>query len=171
MSGLSHIDARGRARMVDVGAKGETRRYAKAQALVRMSPETLAVIQDETVPKGDVIAAARLAGIMAAKRTPDLIPLCHPLPLSYVGIDITADEGLPGLRIVSEVKLTGRTGAEMEAMVAATVAALTVYDMCKAIDRGVRIDQVCLLEKRGGKSGAWRRAGAGTANEEGENPE
>jgi cyclic pyranopterin phosphate synthase len=166
---LSHIDARGRASMVDVGAKDETERLARAEALVRMAPETLAVIQDEAVPKGDVIAAARLAGIMAAKRTHELIPLCHQLNLSAVAIDIAADPALPGLRVVAEARLRGRTGVEMEALVAATVAALTVYDMCKAIDRGMELSAVRLLEKSGGRSGTWRRgdAAAGDAAEGG----
>jgi cyclic pyranopterin monophosphate synthase len=166
---LSHIDARGRASMVDVGAKDETERLARAEALVRMAPETLAVIQDEAVPKGDVIAAARLAGIMAAKRTHELIPLCHQLNLSAVTVDIAADPALPGLRVVAEARLRGRTGVEMEALVAASVAALTVYDMCKAIDRGMELSAVRLLEKSGGRSGTWRRgdAAAGGAPEGG----
>ncbi len=157
MSDLTHIDERGRARMVDVGGKDETDRRARAEALVRMAPETLALIQDEAVPKGDVIAAARLAGIMAAKRTHELIPLCHPLALSAVEIEITEDPGLPGLRVVAEARLHGRTGVEMEALVAVSVAALTVYDMCKAVDRGMEVAHVRLLEKSGGRSGEWRR--------------
>jgi cyclic pyranopterin monophosphate synthase len=157
VSDLSHLDERGRARMVDVGAKDETERRAVAEAFVIMAPETLAVIQDEAVPKGDVVAAARLAGIMAAKRTHELIPLCHPLNLTHVGVDVEADARLPGLRIVTEARLRGRTGVEMEALVAASVAALTVYDMCKAVDRGMQIGPVRLLEKSGGRSGAWRR--------------
>lgn len=157
MAEMSHLDARGRAVMVDVGDKDETERFARAEALVAMAPETLAVIQDQAVPKGDVVAAARLAGIMAAKRTHELIPLCHQLSLSSVAVDVVADEGLPGLRITTEARLRGRTGAEMEALVAASVAALTVYDMCKAIDRGMEVRQVRLLEKAGGRSGHWRR--------------
>jgi cyclic pyranopterin monophosphate synthase len=157
VSDLSHLDERGRARMVDVGAKDETERRAVAEAFVIMAPETLAVIQDEAVPKGDVVAAARLAGIMAAKRTHELIPLCHPLNLTHVGVDVEADAHLPGLRIVAEARLRGRTGVEMEALVAASVAALTVYDMCKAVDRGMQIGPVRLLEKSGGRSGVWRR--------------
>jgi cyclic pyranopterin phosphate synthase len=157
VSKLSHLDARGRARMVDIGDKQSSQRRAVADATVHMAAETLAVILDETVPKGDVIAAARLAGIMAAKRTHELIPLCHPLALSFVGVEITAEEGLPGLRVRTEVRLTGRTGAEMEALTAAAVACLTVYDMCKAIDRGMEIGPVRLLEKSGGKGGAWKR--------------
>ncbi len=156
MSDLSHIDERGRARMVDVGGKEETDRVAVAEARVRMAPETLAVIQDEAVPKGDVIATARLAGIMAAKRTHELIPLCHQLNLSSVSVDIEADPELPGLHVLTRARLRGRTGVEMEALVAASVAALTVYDMCKAIDRGMEVTDVRLLEKSGGRSGAWR---------------
>jgi cyclic pyranopterin phosphate synthase len=147
--------------MVDVGEKDETDRRAVAEALVTMAPETLAVIEDEAVPKGDVVAAARLAGVMAAKRTHELIPLCHPLALTFVGIEIESDERLPGLRVVAEARLRGRTGVEMEALVAASVAALTVYDMCKAIDRGMEIGPVRLLEKSGGRSGVWRRDAEG----------
>jgi molybdenum cofactor biosynthesis protein MoaC len=157
VSDLSHLDARGRARMVDVGGKDETERRAVAEALVTMAPETLAVIEDEAVPKGDVVAAARLAGVMAAKRTHELIPLCHPLALTFVGVEVESDERLPGLRIVAEARLRGRTGVEMEALVAASVAALTVYDMCKAIDRAMEVGPVRLLEKSGGRSGHWRR--------------
>ena len=157
MTDLTHIDERGRARMVDVGDKDETDRRARAEALVQMAPETLALIEDEAVPKGDVIAAARLAGIMAAKRTHELIPLCHPLALSAVEVEILKDAALPGLRIVVEARLRGRTGVEMEALVAASVAALTVYDMCKAVDRGMEVTRVRLLEKSGGRSGEWRR--------------
>ena len=157
MTELSHIDARGQARMVDVGGKDETERAARAEARVVMAAETLAVIVDQAVPKGDVIAAARLAGIMAAKRTDELIPLCHQLNLTAVTVQIDADAALPGLHIVVDVSLRGRTGAEMEALVAAAVAALTIYDMCKAIDRGMEVTGVRLLEKRGGRSGEWRR--------------
>ena len=157
MTGLSHIDACGRARMVDVGGKDETDRVARAEARVAMAAETLAVIVDQAVPKGDVIAAARLAGIMAAKRTDELIPLCHQLNLTSVTVRIEPDAALPGLRIVAEASLRGRTGAEMEVLVAVSVAALTIYDMCKAIDRGMEVTGVRLLEKRGGRSGEWRR--------------
>ena len=157
MTELSHIDARGRAAMVDVGGKDETERKAKAEAVVVMAPETLAVIEDLAVPKGDVIAVARLAGIMAAKRTHELIPLCHQLNLTCVAVEIEPDGALPGLRVVAEARLRGRTGVEMEALVAASVAALTVYDMCKAVDRGMEVTAVRLLEKRGGRSGVWRR--------------
>ena len=160
MTELSHIDASGQAHMVDVGDKEETERAARAEARVVMAAETLAVILDQAVPKGDVIAAARLAGIMAAKRTDELIPLCHQLNLTAVTVHIDADAALPGLRIVADVSLRGRTGVEMEALVAASVAALTIYDMCKAVDRGMEVTGVRLLEKRGGRSGEWRR-GAG----------
>lgn len=158
MSGLSHLDDQGRATMVDVGSKSETARVARAEALVRMAPQTLAIIAGGAAPKGDVIATARLAGIMAAKRTHELIPLCHPLALSFVGVEITTSEQLPGLRIVAEARLTGKTGVEMEALTAASVAALTVYDMVKAIDRGMEIKSVRLLEKSGGRSGHWQRS-------------
>ncbi len=159
MDRLSHLDARGRAAMVDVGGKEETERIARAEAAVIMAAETLALVVDEAAPKGDVLAAARLAGIMAAKRTHELIPLCHQLVLTKVAVDIAADEGLPGLCITAEARLRGRTGVEMEALVAASVAALTVYDMCKAVDRGMEVAHVRLLEKSGGRSGHWRRAG------------
>jgi len=162
VSELSHIDEQGRARMVDVGDKPETGRRAVAEAVVTMAPETLALIADGAVPKGDVIGVARLAGVMAAKRTHELVPLCHPLSLSFAGVEIVAEPDLPGLRVTAEMRLTGRTGVEMEALVAASVAALTVYDMCKAVDRGMEIGPVRLLEKSGGRSGEWRRSpGAG----------
>jgi cyclic pyranopterin phosphate synthase len=157
MDELSHLDDRGRARMVDVGGKAETERVARAEATVLMAPATLAAIRDARLPKGDVAAAARLAGIMAAKRTHELIPLCHPLSLSFAGVEIAADEALPGVRVTTEMRLIGRTGVEMEALVAASVAALTIYDMCKAIDRGIEVTGVRLLEKSGGASGHWRR--------------
>ncbi len=152
--GLSHLDASGAARMVDVTAKDDTHRVATAEAVVRMRPETLALIQQGGIPKGDVLATARIAGIMAAKRTPDLIPLCHPLPVTGVTVDLTP-EGGETLVIRATVKTTGKTGVEMEALTAASIAALTVYDMCKAVEKGIRIEQVRLLEKHGGKSGDW----------------
>jgi cyclic pyranopterin phosphate synthase len=151
---LSHLDERGAARMVDVSGKPETAREATAEALVVMQPATLRLILDGAVLKGDVIATARIAGIMAAKRTPDLIPLCHPLPITGVTVDIEpADDHT--LRIRAVVRTTGRTGVEMEALTAAAVAALTIYDMCKAAEKGIRIEGLRLLEKRGGKSGHW----------------
>ncbi|MEO8539723.1 MAG: cyclic pyranopterin monophosphate synthase MoaC [bacterium] len=152
--GLSHLDASGAARMVDVSAKAETARTATAEAIVRMKPETLALIQQGGMPKGDVIATARIAGIMAAKRTPDLIPLCHPLPITGVVLELVP-QGADSLVIRATVKTTGKTGVEMEALTAASVAALTVYDMCKAVEKGMRIESVRLLEKHGGKSGDW----------------
>ncbi|MGB4863124.1 MAG: cyclic pyranopterin monophosphate synthase MoaC [Tepidiformaceae bacterium] len=153
--GLSHLDAAGAARMVDVSAKAETARVATAEAIVRMKPETLALIQSGGMPKGDVIAVARIAGIMAAKRTPDLIPLCHPLPITGATVEIVPS-ATDRLRITATVKTTGKTGVEMEALTAASVAALTVYDMCKAVEKGMVIESVRLLEKSGGKSGDWR---------------
>jgi cyclic pyranopterin phosphate synthase len=157
MTELSHLDAQGRARMVDVGDKDETERRARAAAQVTMSAGTLAAIEGGGVPKGDVIAVARLAGITAAKRTSELIPLCHQLALSFIDVQIEADPSLPGLRVSREARLRGRTGVEMEALVAVSVAALTVYDMCKAIDRGMEVRAVHLVEKSGGRSGTWKR--------------
>lgn len=155
MTGFTHFDAEGRAVMVDVSAKAETKRTATAEGCVVMAPETLAAIREGQVAKGDVLSVARLAGIMAAKRTPDLIPLCHPLALSSVAVDLVADLALPGVRITATVGLTGRTGVEMEALTAVSVAALTVYDMCKARDRAMRIEGLRLLRKEGGKSGLY----------------
>jgi cyclic pyranopterin monophosphate synthase len=152
---LSHLDESGAARMVDVSAKAETQREAVAGGRVVMEPSTLALIQAGGVPKGDVIAVARIAGIMAAKQTGTLIPMCHPIAITGVTVDL-APEGGSALRVTATVKTTGKTGVEMEALTAVTVAALTVYDMCKAVDRGMRIEDVRLLEKRGGKSGEWR---------------
>jgi cyclic pyranopterin phosphate synthase len=152
---LSHLDETGAARMVDVTGKADTDRVATAEAFVHMQPGTLALIQSGGIPKGDVLATARIAGIMAAKRTSELIPLCHPLPISGVTLELSP-EGDSSLRITATVKTTGKTGVEMEALTAASVAALTVYDMCKAVEKGMRIEGVRLLEKRGGKSGEWR---------------
>jgi len=152
---LSHVDERGAARMVDVSAKDDTTREATAEAFVHMHPETLALIIEGAMPKGDVIAVARVAGIMAAKRTHELIPMCHPLAITGVKVDLAPD-GPDQLRIEATVKTTGKTGVEMEALTAASVAALTVYDMCKAVEKGMRIEGVRLLEKLGGKSGHWR---------------
>ena len=143
--------------MVDVGAKAETARTARAEGSIKMSAETLSAVERRTVSKGDVIAAARIAGIMAAKRTAELIPLCHPLPLTDVGVDIEIDRALPGLRVTGWASTQARTGVEMEALVAVTVALLTVYDMAKAMDRGMEISGVRVTEKRGGKSGDWKR--------------
>ncbi|MCC7428317.1 MAG: cyclic pyranopterin monophosphate synthase MoaC [Alphaproteobacteria bacterium] len=152
---LTHFDAKGNAVMVDVSAKAETERVAVAKARVVMAPATLAQIEARTLKKGDVLAVAQLAGIMAAKRTPDLIPLCHPLALSSVQVELAPDRAANAVEITATCKLAGRTGVEMEALTAATVAALTVYDMCKAIDRGMRIEAVRLVHKSGGKSGTW----------------
>jgi cyclic pyranopterin phosphate synthase len=156
---LSHFDAEGRARMVDVSDKAETARVAVAEGAVVMAPETLALVTGGRVQKGDVPGVARLAGIMAAKRTAELIPLCHPLPLSKATVDLVADPALPGLRITAEVRTTGRTGVEMEALTAVSVAALTVYDMLKAVDRGMVITAVRLMLKDGGKSGRYEAPG------------
>ena len=153
MSELTHLDAEGRARMVDVGAKEETQREAVARGAVQMLPETLRLILEGGVPKGDVLAVARVAGIMAAKRTPDLVPLCHPLLLTHVAVDLRPDEGGSALLIEAVVRTAGRTGVEMEALTAVSAAALTVYDMCKAVDRGMRITDIRLAQKRGGRSG------------------
>ena len=154
MSGFTHFDDQGRAVMVDVSAKAETDRVATARGRVVMAPATLARIQDGSTAKGDVLGVARLAGIMAAKRTSDLIPLCHPLMLSKVTVDLTA-AAPDAVEIEATVKLNGRTGVEMEALTAVTVAALTIYDMCKAIDRGMRIEAIRLVRKSGGKSGTY----------------
>lgn len=155
---LSHLDALGRATMVDIGAKPETERTATARARVLMASETLAMITSGTATKGDVLAAARIAGIMAAKRTAELIPLCHPLPLASVAIALTPDPDGPSVEIAATVKTVGRTGVEMEAMTAAAVAGLTLYDMLKSADRGMRIEALRLTHKAGGKSGEFRAA-------------
>ena len=156
MSELSHFDERGASRMVDTSAKPETLREARASGLVRMAPATLAMIRDKGHAKGDVLEVARLAGIMAAKRTGDLIPLCHPLPITSAAVDFAfVDEAT--LRIEATVRIFGRTGVEMEALTAVSVAALTVYDMCKAVDRVMTIERVRLEEKSGGRSGRWVR--------------
>lgn len=150
---LSHLNAEGKARMVDVGGKPETERWAVARAEVRMSPDTLAVVRAGELEKGDVRAAAELAGVMAAKRTWELIPLCHPLPLSDVEVTLELSEAVPGVTITARVRTFARTGVEMEALTAASVAALTVYDMIKSVERGARIAEIRLLEKHGGRSG------------------
>ncbi|MCW5748921.1 MAG: cyclic pyranopterin monophosphate synthase MoaC [Alphaproteobacteria bacterium] len=155
MADLTHFDKAGNAHMVDVGDKAETERIAVARATVTMQPQTLKLITDKAVRKGDVLAVAQLAGIMAAKRTPDLVPLCHPLALTSVQVTLSCDAGRSCVDIEATCKLTGRTGVEMEALTAATVAALTVYDMCKAVDRGMTITDVRLLHKSGGKSGTY----------------
>ena len=154
MSSLTHLDEDGAARMVDVGGKAETHRFAVASGRITMSAEALAAIREGDAPKGDVLAAARIAGIMAAKRTGDLIPLCHPLGLEAVTVDFAFEEG--AVRATATASLTGKTGVEMEAMVAVSTALLTIYDMAKAIDKAMVIEGVRLLEKRGGKSGDWK---------------
>jgi cyclic pyranopterin phosphate synthase len=154
MADLTHLDEHGKARMVDVGGKPETRRVAIASGRIRMSPQALAAIRDGDAPKGDVLAAARIAGIMAAKKTAELIPLCHPLALDAVTVDFAFEEG--AVRASATASLSGRTGVEMEAMTATSIALLTIYDMAKALDKGMVIEDVRLIEKRGGKSGTWR---------------
>ena len=152
---LTHFDAEGRAHMVDVSDKPATDRIAVAEATVTMQSETLALVTEGRARKGDVLGVARLAGIMAAKRTADLIPLCHPLPLTRAALDLSPDASLPGIRIRATVRTTGVTGVEMEALTAASVAALTVYDMLKAVEKGMVIETVRLVSKTGGKSGDW----------------
>ena len=155
MSKLTHIDDAGNAVMVDVSAKDITERVATAKASVLMQPETLALIQNHGVKKGDVLSVAQLAGIMGAKKTPDLIPLCHPLNLSSVTVELTCDAARNAVDITATCKLAGRTGVEMEALTAVSVASLTVYDMCKAVDRAMRITDIRLVHKSGGKSGTY----------------
>lgn len=157
---LSHVDEHGRARMVDVGQKPDTDRQAVAKGRVSMKPETLALIQHNGLPKGDVLAVAQIAGIMAAKRTHDLIPMCHPLLLTHISVDClpveeTDERGLASVEITATVHTSGKTGVEMEALTSVAVAGLTIYDMCKAVDRGMRLDEVRLVHKAGGKSGSW----------------
>ena len=154
MSKLTHLDSQGAARMVDVGGKPETARSATATGRILMSAETLAAVRDGSGPKGDVLAAARIAGIMAAKKTGELIPLCHPLALDAVRVEFTFEDD--AVRATATASLTGRTGVEMEAMTATSIALLTIYDMAKALDKGMVIEEVRLLEKTGGKSGTWR---------------
>lgn len=154
MAELTHLDAQGHARMVDVGGKAETARLAVASGRIRMNAGAFAAIRDGDAPKGDVLAAARIAGIMAAKKTAELIPLCHPLALDAVTVDFAFEDS--AVRATASASLTGRTGVEMEAMTACSIALLTIYDMAKALDKGMVIEQVRLIEKRGGKSGTWR---------------
>jgi cyclic pyranopterin phosphate synthase len=153
---LSHLSERGEARMVDVSTKAATDRVAVAEGRVTMTAATLDLVLSGNAKKGDVLGAARIAGIMAAKKTPELIPLCHPLPVAKVDIKIEPDRALPGLIVRATVKVTGQTGVEMEALTAVSVACLTIYDMVKAVERGMRIDGIRLIEKRGGKSGTYR---------------
>jgi cyclic pyranopterin monophosphate synthase len=158
MSDLTHLDGEGNARMVDVGDKPVTGRRAVARAVVRMAPETAAAVDAGDAPKGDVLGTARIAGIQAAKRTGELIPLCHPLALDHVDVDARVDAGAGTVTLTAEVRVTARTGVEMEAMTAAAVAALTVYDMVKGLERGVTVEDVRLISKSGGRSGHWQRA-------------
>jgi cyclic pyranopterin phosphate synthase len=157
-SPLTHFDAQGQAHMVDVGAKQETHRVARAAGEIRMQAATLALIQSGTAKKGDVIGIARIAAIQASKRTADLIPLCHPLPITRVAVDFEIDEAASLVRCFAQVETLGRTGVEMEALTAVQVGLLTVYDMCKAADRGMVMGEIRVLEKRGGKSGDWTAA-------------
>ncbi|MHB8656991.1 MAG: cyclic pyranopterin monophosphate synthase MoaC [Solirubrobacteraceae bacterium] len=157
MGELTHLDVSGQARMVDVGAKPATERRAIARALVRVCPAAAEAIRNGNAPKGDVLSVARIAGIQAAKRTSELIPLCHPLALSFVGVDGCIDAQAGEISLVAEARTTGPTGVEMEALTAASVAALTVYDMVKGIERGAEIVSIALIEKSGGRSGHWRR--------------
>jgi len=156
---LSHVDEAGRARMIDVGAKPVTERMAIAEGEVRMRPETLALIRQNTLEKGDALAVAQVAGIQAAKRTAELIPFCHPLPLDHLSVDFELDEALPGVRIKATARSTGKTGVEMEALTAVSVAALTIYDMAKSAEKSMRIENVRLVKKSGGKSGVYEENG------------
>ena len=157
MSRLSHLDETGAAHMVDVGDKPLTKREAVATGHVRMAPETLAIIRNGDAKKGDVLGTARLAGIMAAKRTHELIPLCHPLLLTHIAVEISEDEALPGLQVKAVVAVSGQTGVEMEALTAVSVCCLTIYDMVKAVDRSMEIGAIVLQEKQGGRSGSFNR--------------
>lgn len=154
---LTHVNAKGEAHMVDVGGKHETDRIAIAHGSIKMAKHTLEAIENGNAPKGDVLATARIAGIMGAKKTSELIPLCHPLMLTKIAVDITADHDLPGYQITATVGLNGKTGVEMEALTAVSITCLTIYDMAKALDKSMVISNICLLEKRGGKSGTWKR--------------
>ncbi len=154
-SRLSHLNEKGEANMVDVSSKDVTHRVARAEGFVRMASETLSLINTGTAKKGDVLATARIAGIMAAKRTPELIPLCHPLAITKVTVDFEPSHAPPGIRIMAQVKVSGQTGVEMEALTAVSVAGLTIYDMAKAVDRGMRLTDVRLISKSGGRSGEW----------------
>jgi cyclic pyranopterin monophosphate synthase len=158
MGDLSHVDSTGRARMVDVSDKAVTARYARATGIIRMKPETLDAIRQNSVAKGDVLTVAQVAGVMAAKRTAELIPLCHSLPLSDIQVHLTMDEAIPGVRCEAIARTTAQTGVEMEAISAVSVSLITVYDMAKAIDREMMITDICLQEKSGGRSGSWRRS-------------
>jgi cyclic pyranopterin phosphate synthase len=157
MPDLTHLSESGEAHMVDISAKAVTGRVAVAEGRVIMQPETLALCVSGQAKKGDVFATARIAGILAAKKTHEMIPLCHPLLLTQISVDLEADESLPGIRVTAVARVSGQTGVEMEALTAASIACLTIYDMLKAADRGMRIEGIALVEKRGGKSGDWTR--------------
>ncbi len=157
MSDLSHVDRSGQARMVDVSAKESTERFARATGVISMSSEALEAVRKNGVEKGDVLAVARIAGVMAAKRTAELIPLCHPLMLTDVQVVAEVDDTVPGIRVESTVRTAGKTGVEMEAIVAVAVTLVTVYDMCKSLDKSMVISRICLAEKTGGRSGTWKR--------------
>ncbi len=156
---LSHIDSHGNAKMVNISEKAVTLRKAIASGKVILSPSTYKMLTDMKVPKGDVLATARIAGIMAAKKVGDLIPLCHPLPLEHIAIEFVLSEDLPGVEIIATASITSKTGVEMEALTAVSMAALTIYDMCKAVEKGIKITDIKLLEKSGGKSGTWKTKG------------
>ena len=156
-TGLSHVNATGEARMVDVSAKQSTERLARARGFIRMERATLEAIRSNSLAKGDVLAVARVAGVLAAKRTAELIPLCHPLPLTDIQVELTADEDIPGIRAEAITRATWKTGVEMEALTAVTVSLLTVYDMAKSLDRGMELSDISLVEKSGGKLGNWSR--------------
>ena len=155
--GLTHVNQGGEARMVDVGGKAETERQARASGSIRMRAETLAAIRDNQVKKGDVLAVARIAGIQAPKRTADLVPLCHPIPITGIEVDLLLDESLPGVRVNATIRTTWKTRVEMEALTAVTVSLLTIYDMAKSLDRGMELSDISLVEKTGGKLGHWSR--------------
>jgi cyclic pyranopterin phosphate synthase len=157
-SQFTHFDDQGKAHMVDVGTKPETRRIARAAGTIRMRPETLALIESGSAAKGDVLGVARIAAIQGAKRTSELIPLCHPIPLTRIGVEFASDRAASAIACEVTAQTVGRTGVEMEALTAVSVALLTIYDMCKAVDRGMRIESIRLLEKAGGKSGHWEAA-------------
>jgi cyclic pyranopterin monophosphate synthase len=163
---LTHLAEDGRARMVDVGGKAETQRVAIAEGVLRISPATFEALREGRTPKGDPLLVAQIAGVQAAKRTADLIPLCHPLPLTQVDVQVDADASLPGVRVRATARVHGRTGVEMEALTAVSVALLTAYDMLKAVDRNLRIDGIRLLGKEGGRSGSWRLDAEGAGTEE-----
>jgi cyclic pyranopterin phosphate synthase len=166
MTTLTHLDGQGRARMVNVGEKPITARRAIAAAQICMQSQTLEQIRSNSLSKGDVLAVARIAGIQAAKRCDELIPLCHSLPLDAVTVDFELDDALPGVRITASASVQSRTGVEMEALTAVSIAALTIYDMCKAVDKGMLIDKLCLVRKEGGRSGVWERPDAVDGHQE-----